>query len=349
MRILCVTSVRNEAPFLLEWIAHLRGAGVTDFLVYSNDCNDGTDVLLDRLAAEGVLAHVPQTLSAEDSPQWTALRAAWRHPLRKACDWALVADVDEFINIHTADHTIPALLGALPPETDAIALAWRLFGNAGRVTIDAQPTTEQFTRAMPENCVYPIAATLFKTLFRLEGPFNGFGVHRPRQKAPEKAGLPNWVDGAGAPLDPRLAQRAGRLSLYGLNAGRTLAEMNHYSLRSAASFLVKRDRGLPNRSHKALDLAYWVERNFNTETNQSIAPMRPATQRAEAELRALPEVAQLHDAGLDWHRQRFDTLMRDEAAYTLFSQILVAGDSAVLPPQTAQRLVRMYQTFASGR
>ena len=47
MRITAVTCVKNEGPFLLEWIAFNRLIGVTDFLFYSNDCSDGTDRLLD--------------------------------------------------------------------------------------------------------------------------------------------------------------------------------------------------------------------------------------------------------------------------------------------------------------
>ena len=46
MRILAVTTLRNEAPFIVEWVAHMRAIGVTDLLVYTNDCDDGTDALL---------------------------------------------------------------------------------------------------------------------------------------------------------------------------------------------------------------------------------------------------------------------------------------------------------------
>ncbi len=49
MKITAITCVKNEGPFLLEWIAFNRVIGVTDFLFYSNDCDDGTDKLLDAL------------------------------------------------------------------------------------------------------------------------------------------------------------------------------------------------------------------------------------------------------------------------------------------------------------
>lgn len=38
MRTLAILTQRNEGAFLLEWLAHHRAIGFTDFLVFSNDC-----------------------------------------------------------------------------------------------------------------------------------------------------------------------------------------------------------------------------------------------------------------------------------------------------------------------
>ena len=69
LRITAVTCVKNEGPFLLEWIAFHRVIGVTDFLFYSNDCTDATDRLLDQLEdavrAKGA-AHMVLEVSAEN-------------------------------------------------------------------------------------------------------------------------------------------------------------------------------------------------------------------------------------------------------------------------------------------
>ena len=35
---LAILCVRNEAAFLLEWLAHHRAVGFDHFLVFSNDC-----------------------------------------------------------------------------------------------------------------------------------------------------------------------------------------------------------------------------------------------------------------------------------------------------------------------
>ncbi len=343
LRILSVTSVRNEGPYLLEWIAHHRAAGVTDFLIYSNDCDDGTHELLEALAESGDVVHVPHKPEANKSIQWQALRAAWKHPVRKEVDWILVSDVDEFINIHAEEHTIPALIACLPDDADAIVLPWRLFGSNDVAGIDAVPVTEQFTRAIPSDAQYPIAASLFKTLFRAKGPFNQFGVHRPKQKPRDKAEAPRIYNGSGHLMHSFLADRPQRLSLWQLGVARDLVELNHYAVRSAAAFVVKRDRGLPNRAKKKVDLAYWVERNFNTVEDLSIARMMPATREELVRLLRLPGVEKLHLGALAWHRARFDDLIQLHENQELMSQILCAGSSQVPTPQLQKMLVQWYQ------
>lgn len=341
-RLLIVTTARNEGPFLLEWLAHHLGAGATDILVYSNDCEDGTDALLDALAGAGVLTHVAHAATRGRSIQWQALRAAWQHPMRKAADWAMVLDLDEFVNIHVPGHRFADLIGALPRGTDAMALPWRFFGDNGIFAFADTPVTAQFTAAMAPGCTYPVAASFFKTMFRIRGPFAQFGVHRPRQKAPEKAGLPCWLDGSGRPLPQAFAAQASRLSLIGTGAGRALAEVNHYSVKSAESFMVKRARGLPNRSSKPIDLAYWVERNFNTVEDRSISAMAPATAEMLARLRAIPGVADLHTAAVAWHRAAFLRSIADPAEHALFTHLLLAGGSRNLPADLQARVLGWY-------
>ena len=128
MRITAVTCVKNEGPFLLEWIAFHRVIGVTDFLFYSNDCSDATDTLLDKLEEHGVVAHLPNPATNRNY-QMQALKAARRHPMIKQADWVWVADVDEFLNIHVGDHTIPALIEACQ-NPKAISITFQFFANS---------------------------------------------------------------------------------------------------------------------------------------------------------------------------------------------------------------------------
>lgn len=348
MRALLVSTMRNEAPFVLEWVAHHLGAGFTDLLVYSNDCADGTDALLGALADAGVLTHVAHRPDPGKSVQWQALQAAWKHPLRRQADWVLVSDADEFLNVHAGDRSLAALIAALPRGTDAVALPWRFFGHNDVADFIDAPVTAQFTRAIPGDCTYPVQATFFKTLFRTDGPFNQLGVHRPKQKKTGKARLPRFADGSGETLPESFAAAADRLALYGTGVGRSLAEINHYAVRSAASFLVKRDRGLPNRASKPVDLDYWVTRCFNTEETLEIAAMAPATAAQLDRLRAIPGVPELHDAGVDWHIKRFNDLLRDPDMQRLYARVLTAGSSAVLSKSLQRRLVSDFATANAG-
>lgn len=338
MRILAATIVRNEGPYLLEWIAWHRLLGVTDFLFHSNDCDDGTDRLLDVLAGHGIVQHEPHHPLPGKSVQWGALRAAWRHDLRKVAEWMLISDIDEFPVIHAGAGRIADLLAKLPDNSDAVALPWRLFGSAGRIAISGQPVTQEFIRSAPSEMHFPVAATFFKSLFR-PAAFRAAGVHRPRHR---DGIVPLWVDGSGRPLPPDIATNDKRLSLIGTDDGRRLVDLHHYSLRSAQGFIVKADRGLPNRSVKRIDLGYWAERNFNTEENRAALRWGPQLGAEIAALRALPGVAALDQAALEWHRSRFDALCRTPEAYDLYTDVLLSQGSAGLPLPLQDQLLRQF-------
>ncbi|MFV0490924.1 MAG: glycosyltransferase family 2 protein [Pseudorhodobacter sp.] len=337
MRILLVTAIRDEGPFLVEWVAWHRVLGFSDFLIFSNDCSDGSDMLLEALAPAGVI-HQRHQAPPGKSVQWQALNAAWRHPLRKAADWMLFSDVDEFPVIHSGQGRIADLLAALPEDTDAVALAWRLFGNAGHDQPPEGPVIAEFTRSAPKDMIHPISATLFKTLFR-PASFAKIGVHRPRHRAGSN---PRWYDGSGRALPPGIASDDRRISLVGVQDHRQLAELHHYSVKSAQSYLVKSRRGLPNRSSKPVDLGYWIERNYNSEANTAALRYLPLLEAEMARLRALPGVGEAEERARDWHCAEFDRLVREEAGYRLYCGTLHAGSSQ---PLNAQKEIALYQLF----
>ena len=129
MKITAVTCVKNEGPFLLEWIAFNRVIGITDFLFYSNDCDDGTDAILDALQDRGIVRHLPNPAQGRNY-QMEALKDARKQDIVGAADWLWIADVDEFFNIHVGDGTIPELI-EICGDPQAISLNFQFFANAG--------------------------------------------------------------------------------------------------------------------------------------------------------------------------------------------------------------------------
>lgn len=338
MKIVSVTTVRNEGPYLLEWIAWHRLIGVTDFLFYSNDCDDGTDHLLDALADEGIVRHAANTLTEGKSVQWSGLQAAWKDDLRKSADWMIFSDVDEFPMIHAGQHRLGDLFDAVGQDFDAMTLPWRLFGFNGQIDLVDAPVTQQFTRCAPPSLFNPIAATFFKSIFR-PSAFSRPGIHRPRRGNKD---MPRWVNGSGRPLAPHVAHNDKRLSLVGVEQERALVDLHHYSLRSAQAFVLKSERGLPNRKDKQIDLSYWVTRNFNQVENHAAQAMSASLRKEMNALLALPKVADLHAISFDWHRKRFRQLIKNAYHYELYTQILLSENSACFPEKLARDLLLMF-------
>lgn len=333
MKALAILGVKNEAAFLLEWLAHHRACGFTDFLVYSNDCTDGTDAMLDRLAQIGWLTHVRNDGPHDEGPQWAMLKSADKHPLKTTADWVLFCDIDEFVNIHVGDRTLPALLSALP-DADAIPLTWRMFGNAGVIDHADQPVTETFTKAAPETLAWPWRAQLFKTLFRNDGRYRKLGVHRPRSSSPGQSA--RWFDGSGREVTD-LAQGQRIFSDY-TRPNYDLVQLNHYALGSMQNYLVKCDRGRANREASGFDMSYWVERNLCQVEDRSILRLDSSALRNE--LRADPILGPLHRDALCWREARFATLMENEPWRALFGRLLMTPPSQALDASSAGPLLR---------
>lgn len=310
LRICAVTCVKNEGPFLLEWIAFHRVIGVSDFLFYSNDCSDGTDRLLDALAEQGIVTHLPNPAQGRNY-QMEALRHAAKQDIVIGADWVWVADVDEFPNIHVGDHTLPALIKACG-DAQAISLSFQFFANAGVQKFKDLPVIEQFTRTHNPDIWCGELAIEVKTLMRHDFPLKYFGAHRPffREKLPPRK-HPHWTDGSGREVPHKflVAANPRRIRKFPAAGARDFATLHHYALRSLDSYLVKNDRGDVNRENRAFDDSYWRERNDDAVQDSSIHRYLPAL-RAEIErLRTLPGIASLHEDCVRLHREKCAELL----------------------------------------
>jgi hypothetical protein len=337
MKYLMITSMRNEAPYILEWLAYHSSIGVDGFLVYSNDCNDGTDAMLDRLDALGVLTHVRNDKITQAGVQWSALKRADKHPMRTEAEWILFADADEFVNVKAGAGHLDDLLAACPDAT-AFALMWQMFGNDGRIEIEDLPVIDQFTKCARFPCYVPLTSSMFKTLFKNDGSYEKLGVHRPKKRVERDISKIQWVNGSGHALGPHYVDQAS--FTYGPVGGIDLVCLNHYSVKSAKAFLAKTQRGLPNRSDKKIDLSYWVDRNFNQVDNVSIQRKADDTKAVMAEWLADDALRLLHKTGLKWHQDCAEATLEDIEGMRLFARI-VSLTRTDLEPRIAVGLGRM--------
>ncbi|WP_084686687.1 glycosyltransferase family 2 protein [Paracoccus zeaxanthinifaciens] len=314
-----VTTMKNEGPFILEWIAYHRAIGVENFLVYTNDCTDGTDDLLRLLARKGYCEWRENPYREVDmKPQHAALHAADSEDMVKNADWLICMDVDEYIAVHVGDGTMKALFDAAN-DANLISLTWRLFGNADITDFRDGFITQQFFRCAKEFANKPHQAWGFKTLYRNMGLFKKMGVHRPKGLQPNALDAIRWINGSGKAMPQDQWRNAWRS--HSGTYGYQLASLNHYAVRSVESFLVKRDRGRVNHVDRDQGLAYWFRMNHNVEEDRRMEAVLPLLQAEYDSMMADPEIRAMHESCVAAHRAKIDEL-KVQPAYSAFFQEL---------------------------
>ncbi|MEP1352894.1 MAG: glycosyltransferase family 2 protein [Tateyamaria sp.] len=300
---------KDEGPFLLEWIAFHRSIGFENILIFSNDCSDGSDWLLDCVAETGAITHIRTTPGAKESAQGLAAKLTQEHPLYQKADWACWLDIDEFLNIKTGTGYVTDLVSAVGDRHGAL-LSWRLFGDSGLPNWHPQQlAVESFIRAAPKGA--PVNNPV-KSFFRTGAWIQHLYIHRPvfTDDAPELGLHLIDNDGSDLPAEVLFGKRNNGMPNKdnpNRNRRNLLAQVNHYAVRTYDVFQLKRIRGsgmkptgasseLRGRRHGQ---HFWDKRNTNQKQDKSIHQNLPALRAELAVLLNVPEIAKAHEACCD--------------------------------------------------
>ena len=301
MRLL-FSAMKNEGPFLLEWVAYHRAIGFDRIVVVSNDCEDGTDLMLDALAEAGVVEHLRQTLQPGESAQGGAAALAAEKGLPADGDWVIWLDADEFLNIHVGQGRVEDLIAALGPARGML-IPWRLFGDGGNALFPGRHISESFIRASTADLA---ANREVKTLYRSGDGVLGFarvGIHRPLISVGAGLAAADFVSARGQGLNPDF--HITRKWLNGRDFGKTnllhadefgwdLAQINHYTVRTPEFFALKRLRGrgwLGGPVNERHTDKYYRMMNRNDAEDRTILRHAEAVTAQMAELMGHPAVA----------------------------------------------------------
>lgn len=304
--------MRNEGLFVLEWLAFHQTLGFDHIVVVSNDCTDGSDMLLDTLADAGYLTHIRQSVPAGTPPQDSGMALVLDWARANTVTWLLHIDSDEFLNIIAGDGRLPALM-ANATEADVVAIPWQLFGDAGVADWTAgMAVLPSFTRA--ERGPEPRVAKS-KCLFRAAS-FAAATDHNPREPLVDS---PRVVNPDGIPLKSAslYQERSSRFRPHDLAATNSTARINHYAVKSRDLFMMKNDRG--DGQGKTGETKYHLGSNWHRSANKNDVEDRtilrhwPQTQVRLDALRADPAISAAENACFDWFTQRKSVILTPEA------------------------------------
>ena len=141
--------IKNEAPYILEWLSYHHAAGVTKFYIYDNGSTDATAKILQPFIKSGVVEFIACPLKAGQLQAYQDAIARSRF----VCKYLAVIDADEFL--------MPVSGGSLPEEVEklmekypaaaGVAARWRCFGSAGEKKYRQEEVVKRFLwRAVDE-------------------------------------------------------------------------------------------------------------------------------------------------------------------------------------------------------
>ena len=230
---LCVlTTMRDEGPYILEWLAHHRRLGVDHFFIYSNDNKDGSDDLLGALSRSGVITWIEN----KDATSNIQIKA-YAHCLSIVpgildYEWCALLDADEFIVVQDGvfDGIGEYLTWQEARPVDVVSLPWAIFWSSGQARWTDELSLKRFDR-------------------QNHGSGLGKSVFRPRKFTFSYPHHPASADHTAAVIvrdntGDAITYRRGQMTGHEIPEARYRAAwINHYFSRSAEELLWKWSRG----------------------------------------------------------------------------------------------------------
>jgi len=269
-----VCLIRDEAPYLLEWIAWYKLIGADRLVFYDNDSQDGGSSLLRRLDVKGEVRYIPWPDIPETSPQFRA----YSHAIA-ACEteWIGFFDADELL-VLPRHKRLADFLAGFPGSCSAIGINQRVVGCNGQRDFAPGLVAERFPLGSNETLWFNLWIKTIARSSLIESP----GIHAPSLQDGR------FLNADGDDLVLEEGQRSKTVS-------HTTAYYNHYILKSVQEFLKKRARGPGSptpearaRSEKYSD-AFFKAHNVALFPDPTIEAFLPKLKAERARLAKLAE------------------------------------------------------------
>lgn len=151
-QIASMVRVRNEEPFIAEWIVHHLMVGIEHFYVYDNASTDRTYEVLKPFIDRGVVTHIPW----DKRPITPSAELDFFRRYAHQSTWVAFFDSDEFLEVR-CDRSLVDILDA--HTAPAIAVNWRLYGSSWKRQVPRNGVLQnlQHCEEVPERTIKVIA------------------------------------------------------------------------------------------------------------------------------------------------------------------------------------------------
>ncbi len=139
--------MKNEGPYLEEWIEFHRLVGCEHFILYDNDSTDNTAEVLQRYIASNIVTLIPWPGFC---PIFSLQMLAYSHALSLMAGrtfWLCFIDIDEFLFPTETDDLRTALVEF--ENEPAVAVYWSMFGTSGHKSKPQGLVIKNYTWRMP--------------------------------------------------------------------------------------------------------------------------------------------------------------------------------------------------------
>lgn len=339
MRTLLIATMKNEGPFLIEWVAWHRLIGFDDIIVAQNDSDDLTSEMLLCLQSIGAIHFIENSNAGgalvPTNHQGRAYFRATAHPLYAASDWAMTLDADEFVAITTGNGQVKDLIDRLGADVNQIYIHWANMGSGGLSTFEDALVTTRFTQTDVQGKI-KIFPNLFKTLYRTAA-FERACVHRPKPAIldPERA-----VTASGT----RIASEDMGMSGSKDPGGQEFARVFHYRIRDAESFVLAKTRGRPGTGSITETLGYWARSDARARTDDFMLQQRSRINFEIARLNALSEgrLMDLHRASVALTKERIKAFKMNPNLGPFYKEICRL-QSRLRGPEERDAMIELYE------
>ncbi len=230
-RIAIASPAKDEAPYLLEWIAYHRALGVDTFLIGDNGGVDDTSSLLQSLEQAGFVHRT-------DWRDATVFQLGFdQDAVERLCglvDVCSITDVDEYLRPLNGRTDIPSAIAEIfaTAEVSAAVINWAIYGSSGQLEPTSELVIERFARRGEDN------NDLHRTVKTIVRPERFIAMVNPHV-ATITGG--SYVNDCGEPIE--WAEPA-RTRIKSWNSLR----IDHFSVKSRMEFITKVRKGRPEAS-----------------------------------------------------------------------------------------------------